>query len=142
MTLKYTVRNTVPKDLERRLASEMEDWAGLVAKRAAEELEDKTSDWQDRPKFSSRASKGGQNINLTVSTQSKIFKFVDAGTKPHRIPKVDKKRLYINTAYKKVVMFVNHPGSEARRISEEVMSKAGQNLVRIARNRISRLNIK
>jgi len=111
------------------------------------DFEKTTATWKNKPVFEMQISLSG-GLQVEVYTESEIYKFVDKGTKPHDIwpgfytGKSDKKVLAFSSkstpktipgvigsgpgSRGKVDTFrpyVKHPGTKARRFSEEIEKK-------------------
>lgn len=60
--------------------------AATIAAGEQDRLEAVTDDWRDNPDFKTELSRSGNRINISITTDSIIFHWVDQGTQPHIIP--------------------------------------------------------
>lgn len=101
-----------------------------------------TRTWETRPKFTQRTVRLAYNPYTQVTTESEIYKFVDQGTKPHKIFPKKARFLRFQSKYTakttpKVIgskaggsfgdwitsRGVNHPGTQAREFTIEIQKK-------------------
>lgn len=134
----------VPKDLgfknvERAVKNALKN----TAKNVDVDFKVVTQTWNHKPGFDTKDISNGSHIGVEVSTDDKIFGYVEEGTKPHIIVPKRGKMLFIpgvnyraktrpryigsnkggrdNTfVYTKLVQ---HPGTEAREFSETIAKK-------------------
>lgn len=116
------------------------------------------ANWEHKPKFQTRKDIKTDKISMTVfpvGPNTKIYIFVDQGTKPHIIEPKKAPRLVFQTGYKSKTLArpartvsgggvatgptvyakkVNHPGSEAREFSETIAGDIEPDFKRIIEN--------
>lgn len=104
-----------------------------------------TRTWKRKPKFETQVgTKGGPTV--LVGTDNPIYKYVDEGTKPHKIPRRPGKPLFFQWGGKgsyhaktrprvidssagfptgpfRVFKSVNHPGTKARNFADEIQKR-------------------
>lgn len=88
-------------------------------------FEDATAHWEHKPAWRGYVRLRGQDIYISVTTQSEIFKFVDQGTKAHIIRAKRAKMLHwVDPASgeDRFAKEVNHPGTKAQNISQEIQA--------------------
>jgi len=104
-----------------------------------------TATWTNKPAFETLTDTTGGNLTVLVGTDNEIYKFVDEGTRPHRIvPKASNRsgRLFFQSGYVAkttpgiigsraggkfgnvvVARAVNHPGTQARGFTKQIEAK-------------------
>ncbi len=105
-------------------------------------FENVTSSWNTKVPF----KQTGTPESIGISTDNKVFHYVNSGTRPHKIVVGGAKMLQLKTGYKAKTTpnslgvggggsggkafrkSVNHPGSEARRFDNEILKEVGQDI--------------
>lgn len=112
-----------------------------------EDLNAVTETWNHKVKFKVRWNTAGNNIEMTITTNDKVFIYVNDGTRPHVIQPRTARRLVFQSGYtaKSTVgslrsrrggksgptvyaKLVHHPGNEARKF-DELVAKKHKNLL-------------
>ena len=113
-----------------------------LADNAQSKFENVTSSWNTKVSYKQTAT----SENIVISTDSKVFNYVNNGTRPHTIVVGGAKMLQLKTGYKAKTTpnslgvggggsggmafrkSVNHPGSEARRFDNSISTEVGQDI--------------
>jgi len=127
------------------IMQEIEAQLQLEGKYIESEFEKTTATWTNRPAFETLTDTTGGNLAVLVGTDDPIYRYVDEGTRPHRIvPKSSNRsgRLFFQSGYVAktspgvigsraggkfgnvvVARAVNHPGTKARGFSKQIEAK-------------------
>lgn len=106
------------------------------------DYEKTTKTWTHKPEFGVMVKATGKGVELTVSTDDKIYGYVDQGTKPHIIRPVRKKMLAFSSKFRPkttprqiksvkgyrgkvdtLAHQVHHPGTEAREFTKTLIER-------------------
>lgn len=131
-----------PNRVGDKLMSVMLQTTATIAAGEQDRLEAVTRDWEDNPEFKTELSRSGNRINISITTDSIVFHWVDQGTQPHVIPRGgSKKTMTIRGGYTPIsspgnlrtnsgggkssssnirTTLVKHPGIDARNFSGQV----------------------
>lgn len=126
-------------DLGRRTESALQERARQVASEIRADFEKTTATWEHQVEFVEKITFGARGIDISVSTDDEIYKFVNSGTKPHAIVPVRARALRFRGGYKAKTTpgvlgssaggssgpevtrkAVWHPGTEARNFDLEI----------------------
>lgn len=140
LSLKAITPKNIPSSKEylRALEKAVHKTANLVRR----DYESTTRTWDHKPKFTVEVTQTGANYEVTAGTDDKIYGFVDAGTRPHRIPKVGSKYMRFRSGYRAKTrvgvigsspggafgasvsaMVVNHPGFPGRKFTLRIKQR-------------------
>lgn len=131
--------------------------AEAVRKQALDDFKRTTATWKHKPKFISSIEISDAKINILVGTSDKIYGYVDEGTKAHTIRARHKKGLIFlvggkpKTTPHVVQAFpgkrgtdwrnqpkVRHPGTKARKFSEDIKKSLQPEFRKQMKNAIAR----
>lgn len=132
-----------PKRLkEKEMRLELLNGLRAVARKVTKDYEATVATWNEKPQFETVVSLKGGEAAFLVDTNSKIYEYVDQGTKPHIIrPKRAKRLVFAAGGSPKTTprvigstggsrggttvysLGVKHPGTKAREFSKIISDK-------------------
>lgn len=133
----------------------------ITANEVKRDLEAITKTWKHKVKFNVRKTKRGGRLGITITTDDKIFHYVNKGTEPHVITPVKSDRLAFKSGYNAktrpgwigsqqggpygstvFAKQVNHPGTEARKFDVAIARRRQKSLQSRVNQAIAKANRK
>jgi lipoprotein-anchoring transpeptidase ErfK/SrfK len=128
-----------------------------IRKDALKDFERTTATWNHKPKFTSQVKAHQDGVTIEITTDDKIYGYVDQGTKPHVIQAHTDKGLVFTVGGSPKTephvvqafpgkrgdkwvrkMQVKHPGTAARKFSEDIAKSYKPEFQKAMRNAIER----